>query len=63
MIEHTSGSRARVRTILENIDTPKSAEMRAFQTAAALMLCIRHDFTGSGKTKFFEGDGLQAVRK
>jgi len=29
MIEHTSGSRARVRTVLENIDRPKSAEMRA----------------------------------
>ena len=45
MIEHTSGSRARVRTILENIDRPKSAEMRAFQTATALMLCCANDFS------------------
>jgi hypothetical protein len=35
------GLRARVRTVLESFDRPKSAEMRAFQIATALIQSIR----------------------
>jgi hypothetical protein len=45
----------------------KAAEKFGFVSGQTLVvpLCLklRRAFTGCGKTKFFEGDGLQAVRK
>jgi hypothetical protein len=34
-----------------------------WQAAEKLGFVSGHDFTGCGKTKFLEGDGLQAVHK
>jgi hypothetical protein len=42
--------------------TAKTEFFRSLFSRAASRLAIE-GFTGCGKTEFFEGDGLQAVRK